>query len=93
MSDPIEPLAGACLRPLGHLSVAPSNKANGLERKGKLAGFTLRSRDASLQVLAAENENKRGFCGGPRTLRVQDVHTTFPAHSRELALLTHPALS
>lgn len=68
------PLAGACLRPLGHLSVAASNKANGLRRKGNLPLNTLRSRKPSVQFLAAKTENETRFCDLPRTQRVQVVH-------------------
>lgn len=70
-------LAGACLRPLGHLSVAASNKANGLGRKGNLPLVTLRSEKPTLQFLAAKNENEQGFRGALRTPAVQRVRNLF----------------
>jgi hypothetical protein len=72
------PLAGACLRPLGHLSVAASNKANGLGRKGNLPLVTLRSEKPSLQFLADKNENEPRFRGALRTRAVQPVRNLFP---------------
>jgi len=71
-------LAGACLRPLGHLSVVASNKANGLGRKGKLPLATLRSADASLQFRADKNENEQRFHQPQRTQLVQPVRRVFP---------------
>jgi hypothetical protein len=70
-------LAGACLRPLGHLSVAASNKANGLGRKGNLPPVTLRSKKPALQFLAAKNENEPRFRGVARTYAVQPVRRMF----------------
>lgn len=72
-----EPLAGACLRPLGHLSVAPSYKAKGLVRKGKSRPPHFVLVPAILQSLAEGSGNEMALGGMSRTPAVQPVRQTF----------------
>lgn len=69
--DCFSPLAGACLRPLGHLSGTGLIQGESLEAQGLLCPTPNFPQTASLQVRAEPWGNKRSTRCGMRTNLVQ----------------------